>query len=305
MSIKRVRLSVCLATGMLSIAGAALRAHAQTKYLYVTNETTSNISVYSVNVTTGQLNTTGTVATSPMPHWIQFSPSGNFAYVVSDDGNAASLTTYAVNTSSGGLTQVGSLALTPATFPTPKISPSGTMLLLTDGRNDQVNQYSLDQTTGAPALVKTSSSPNIPWSVAFSSNQAFVVGNGNNLMVLPLNQTAVSASTGAPSALRPSTPAANLKSPSAQMAFMHPKIQVMYITDPIGQTISSFTVSSAGSTTSLGAPVGIGVSPSDTAIDPGGKFLYVSDWSTGRIAALSLNSSGVPTLMTGSPSQPP
>jgi len=285
----------------LSLAlGATMQA--QTKYLYVTNETTSNISVFSVDASTGQLYAAGTIQTASMPHWIQFSPSGAFAYVVSDDGNAASLTTYAVNPATGGLIQTGSLSLMAATFPTPKITPSGNYLVLTDGRNDQVNTYSLNQTTGAPTRLSTSTSPNTPWSVAFGSDQyAYVVGNGNQLTPLSINNITGSTTPSLSLSVRSSSASPSSKSPSAQMATVHPNGKVLYVTDPIGRTLSSFSINSAGTLTAIGSPVATGVSSSDTVVDPAGKFLYTGDWSSGRIAGFSLDSIGVPTAMSGSP----
>jgi len=289
----------------LSLAfGATMQA--QTKYLYVTNETTSNISVYSVDATTGQLYTAGTVKTASMPHWIQFNPSGAFAYVVSDDGNTANLTTYAVNSATGGLKQTSSLSLMPGTFPTPKMTPSGNYLILTDGRNDQVNTYSLNQTTGAPTQASTATSLNTPWSVAFGASQyAYVIGNGNELTVVSMNQTTGSTTPSTPVPVRPSTASTSFKSPSAQMVTVHPNGKVLYVTDPIGRTLSYFSINSAGSLTAIGSPVATGVSSSDTVVDPAGKFLYSGDWSSGRIAGFSLASNGVPTAMAGSPFSTP
>lgn len=276
--------------------------HAQTKYVYVTNETTSNISVYSVDATTGQLYSAGTVATASRPHWIQFSPSGAFAYVVSDDGTTANLTIYAVTSATGGLTQVNTVALNPGTFPTLKLSPSGSYLVLTDGRNDQVNTYSLNQTTGAATLSSTSASLNIPWSVAFGSNQyAYVVGNGNQLTIIPMSLTSTSTTTATSLSVRSSAASPGSKVPVAQMAIAHPNGRVLYVTDPIGGTLSPFSINSAGSLTALGSPVEMGVSSSDSVIDPTGKFLYTGDWRTGRIAGFSLDSNGVPTALAGSP----
>ncbi len=300
MLVQCVRHHSYLAIALFLAFGASI--HAQTKYLYVTNETTSNISVYSVDRTTGQLYTAGTITTASMPHWIQFSPSGAFAYVVSDDGITASLATYAVNSATGGLKQTSSLFLQPATFPTPKVTPLGSYLVLTDGRNDQVNTYSLNQTTGAPTQASTSTSLNTPWSVAFGSNlYAYVVGNGNELTPFFINQTIGSTTASTPMLVRSLTASRSFKSPHAQMATVHPNGNVLYVTDPIGGTLSSFSINSLGALTALGSPVATGVNSSDTVVDSGGKFLYTGDWGSGRIAGFSLDSNGVPTAMVGSP----
>lgn len=294
------RRSIYLAMALFGVMSAT--SYAQTKFLYVTNETTSNISVFSVDSTTGQLYADATVATRPMPHWIQFSPSGSFAYVVADDGNAASLTTYAVNAANGNLTQTSSLALTPATFSTLRILPSGAYLILTDGRNDQFSVYRLDQTTGAPTLVSTSSSPNTPWSVAVGPGPyAYVAGNGNNLTMFSLNQTTGSTTAIPPIVLRVTTTPENLHVPTAQLVVLHPNGNVLYAADPVARTLSSFSVSSSGVIIPLGAAVNTGVSGSDIVISPNGEFLYVGDWSKGFIAGFSLNSIGNPTALAGSP----
>ena len=61
------------------------------KFAYVMNFSSNDVSMYTINATTGALTSTGTIAAGQFPTSIAIHPSGNFAYVTNSDSNDVSI----------------------------------------------------------------------------------------------------------------------------------------------------------------------------------------------------------------------
>jgi len=74
------------------------------KFLYTSERTTSTISTFRVDSTSGMLTPVDTVATEAQPRMFQIDPSGKYLYVVGEKSD--SMTSYAIDQGSGKLTKL-------------------------------------------------------------------------------------------------------------------------------------------------------------------------------------------------------
>jgi len=83
-------------------------------FAYVANCASNNVSMYTINTTTGDLTSTSTISAGPVnppfgtgPQSVTADPSGKFAYVANSVG---SVFMYTINASTGDLTSTGTIA---------------------------------------------------------------------------------------------------------------------------------------------------------------------------------------------------
>jgi 6-phosphogluconolactonase (cycloisomerase 2 family) len=287
------------------------------KFLYVLNRGTigckgcSSLSIFSQD---GQGNLVP-LAGSPFPS-IGFAvadPTGNIVYQSS--GN--DIVTMLIDASSGALIQ---LADSPgfAQFVSMTMHPAGTFLYGASGNGVWVGSSSV--TSGAVTPVP--GSPFGGMSVGFfqppvgasviavdpSGKFAFAVhnnflGDGSS----DLLSFTIDAATGALTLLN----STHYGPVNLSGVFVHPSGGFLYATGQGNNTIQAFTIDASGTLTPLaGSPFStstgsLGVNPIDMAMDPEGKFLYVSNYtggSSGSISAFTVNTnSGALTPIAGSP----
>jgi 6-phosphogluconolactonase (cycloisomerase 2 family) len=131
-----------------------------------------NISMYSINATTGVLTSIGTIAAGLSPSSIAIHPTGKFAYVVSPDSNDISM--YAVNTTTGILTPTGTLAAVAGSI---AIHPSGKFAYVTSASG--VSMYTIDTTTGALTFAGTTAAGSSPGSITIHPSGKFAYGTNS------------------------------------------------------------------------------------------------------------------------------
>ena len=76
------------------------------KFAYVTNSGSNDVSMYTINATTGALTSIGTIAAESAPTSIAIHPAGQFAYVTNSGSNDVSM--YSIG-STGTLTLIGTI----------------------------------------------------------------------------------------------------------------------------------------------------------------------------------------------------
>lgn len=283
----------------------ALHLSAQTsKHVYVSNQHSNTLSVFSVDATSGNLAAAGVISTPSVPQHIVFNPLGTFGYLVSDNGGTASLTTWSVG-STGQLTQSGSISLNGGSYNVPVVDPSGNYLILSSASTGKISAYRLDATSGAPSLVSSINTSNVPSSVAFLSQGQFALASGNvpSVAEMSLDKTSGTLSkVGQVSGLTPASPIPGLKAPRAQLTAVQPSGSFVYILDPTTQTAKAYSYNSTdGALTAVPGSFSIGVVANDVVFHPSGKFLYVGDWHTGVIAGFLVSANGALTSIAGSP----
>jgi 6-phosphogluconolactonase len=121
------------------------------KFAYVTNASSNNVSMYTIDGATGALTSVGTIATGTNPDAVAVDPSGKFVYVTNYSSNNVSM--YTINATSGALTSIGT---TPAQSNPSSIAihPSGKFAYATNSGSNEVSTYSIGA-TGTLTLIGT------------------------------------------------------------------------------------------------------------------------------------------------------
>jgi 6-phosphogluconolactonase len=173
------------------------------KFAYVANAGSNDISVYTINSTTGVLTSTGTVAAGKGPNSVAVHPSGNFAYVANcgDGLTSASggVSMYTINSTTGALTSLGSADAGSEICPwSAAVHPSGGFVYVIeagdiDGSRAGVSLYTVDATTGKLALVGLiAAGGTCPVSIALdpSGKFAYVADQcSNDILIYAINST--------------------------------------------------------------------------------------------------------------------
>ena len=121
-------------------------------FAYVTNSGSNNVSMYSINATTGVLTSSGLIDAGTTPLSVAVDPTGKFAYVTNFGSNDVSM--YTINAATGALTSIGTKAA--GSNPTSiAIHPSGKFAYVTNSGSNSVSMYSIDGSTGTLSLIGT------------------------------------------------------------------------------------------------------------------------------------------------------
>jgi len=155
-------------------------------YVATTGDTfasAGNVSMYTIDVTTGALASIGTIAAGTGSNSVAVDPAGKFAYVTNADSNDVSM--YTIDATTGALTSIGSIAA--GTDPVSvAVDPAGKFAYVanwtgsdTDG---SVSMYTIDATTGALTFIGTIATEQSPTSIVVhpSGKFAYVTNSGSN-----------------------------------------------------------------------------------------------------------------------------
>ncbi len=121
-------------------------------FAYVTNSGSNNVSMYSINATTGVLTSGGLIDAGTTPLSVAVDPTGKFAYVTNFSSNDISM--YTINATTGALTPVGTIA-TEQSPTSIAVHPSGKFAYVTNSASNSVSMYSIDGATGTLTLIGT------------------------------------------------------------------------------------------------------------------------------------------------------
>jgi 6-phosphogluconolactonase (cycloisomerase 2 family) len=132
----------------------------------------TNVSMYTIDATTGALSSIGKITAGLSPSSIAIHPSGKFVYVVNNDSN--DISTYTLNLTSGDLASIGTLAATAGSI---VIHPSGKFAYVTSPGS--VAMYTIDTTTGALTFAGTTASGSSPGSITIHPSGKFAYGTNH------------------------------------------------------------------------------------------------------------------------------
>ena len=147
------------------------------KFAYVAEGGSStSVSMYTINATTGALTSIGSIAAGGIPNWVAVDPSGKFAYVANAGdtfGSAGNLSMYTINATTGALTSIGTIAA--GTDPNSvAVDPTGKFTYVTNAASNDVSMYTIDATTGALTFIGSIAAGTDPVSVAVNPAGKFV-----------------------------------------------------------------------------------------------------------------------------------
>jgi YVTN family beta-propeller protein len=142
-----------------------------------------NVSMYTIDVTTGALASVGTIAAGTGSNSVAVDPAGKFAYVTNAASNDVSM--YTIDATTGALTSMGSIPA--GTHPVSvAVDPAGKFAYVanwtasdTDG---SVSMYTIDAATGVLTPTGTIATELSPTSIAIhpSGKFAYVTNSGSN-----------------------------------------------------------------------------------------------------------------------------
>ena len=93
-------------TAVAGVEPKSLAVGPSGRFAYVTNNTSNNVTTFSIDSVTGALTEVGTaVIAGSAPRSIAVDPAGRFAYVANFDSN--DVTTFSIDSVTGALTKVG------------------------------------------------------------------------------------------------------------------------------------------------------------------------------------------------------
>jgi YVTN family beta-propeller protein len=236
------------------------------KFVYVANQSSGDVSGYTIDSTTGALTQITGSNPSPFtvapngsgPFSVAVDPSGKFVYVANNFSNNVS--GFTIDPGTGALMPIaGSPFSDPALFnPQPTsvaVDPSGKFVYVTNAGTNSVSGFSI-ASNGVLTLL------------------------GNFLL---------------------GSPATNPRSVAVD-----PSGKFVYVANLGSNTVSGFTIDpGTGALTLIGSPFtvpGGGKQPRSVAVDPSGKFVYVVNQGTGNVSGFTITpGTGVLTPFTGSP----
>jgi DNA-binding beta-propeller fold protein YncE len=132
----------------------------------------TNVSMYSIDATTGVLTSIGIITAGLSPSSIAIHPSGKFVYVVNND--SSDISTYNLNPTTGDLASIGTIAATAGSI---VIHPSGKFAYVTSSGG--VAMYTIDTTTGALTFAGTTASGSTPDSITIHPSGKFAYGTNS------------------------------------------------------------------------------------------------------------------------------
>jgi 6-phosphogluconolactonase len=277
----------------------------------------SNIAVYSFYYPTDSLETfamsgPGVQLTWRAGHVFLFEssmtihPSGKFLYVF-QSGTPNSIQELSVNNAAGSLT-VGPVVNENAEFGMGVIDPAGKFLFVSDGTQGRIFVYKIDQASGALSPVPGSPfslPPNeLPTVLAIggSGNSLFLYANlERSVEYVPgIAAFAINNSTGALTAVAGSPFQPGVYGPD--FICVEPSGKFLYSASSL-EGINGFAIDQATGTLTAVPGSPYSMAPDGAmAVDPSGKFLYVTDEKDSTIYGFSLDpATGALSAIAGSP----
>jgi 6-phosphogluconolactonase (cycloisomerase 2 family) len=270
------------------------------RFAFVPNMADGTLSSFTVNASTGQLRHNGYQLVGHIPSFVAVDPRAKFVYVANSDSN--NISAFSISTA-GQLTPVPGQPFADEISPLSLvIDPTGSFLYSANSGSGNIQAYSIDSQTGE--LISIQGSPfaaaGVPSSLAIDPLGKFLyVANGvsNNVSAY-----AIDAKSGALLPVQGSPFVAG-SSPSA--IAVDPAGAFVYVANSASSDVSVFDRDSASGVLAAAQgspfPTGSGQEISGVATSPDGQILYVSNFGSGNVSALSVGAGGKLTPVAGSP----
>ncbi|GBF48516.1 hypothetical protein LPTSP4_00150 [Leptospira ryugenii] len=278
----------------------------QAGYVIVSNVTSTNISVYSVNPNTGSLTEiSGSPFTNALcaARGLAISPDSSYVYAACQGEDK--IRVYSITKSSGMLVEIaGSPFNVPSGIPTRlSVDPTGKWLVLgTNNPSALIHMYAISANTGALTFLGSyATSAAQPYAVTFDATGKFVyagIGLNGNVDGWTLNTT-----TGALSSVGSPAPGGSnaidiTTDPAGRYLFAAnysgPGRIFVYTINPTTGVLAQISGLGPGFST-------INDSPDSIFVDPKSRFVYSGNQTPANLAGFTLDiSTGTLTTMAGS-----
>ncbi|MEJ2009862.1 MAG: beta-propeller fold lactonase family protein [Acidobacteriota bacterium] len=266
-------------------------------FLYASNAGSNNISVFTINPTSGALTLVGSpVATlgsnNPNESGISLAaaPGGKFLYAGTTDGN---ITSYSIDSTTGALTTVGSAVSAGAPMSSMKVTPNGKYLIVAIYNSNlvNVNQVAVFAIQSDGTLLAVTNSP-----FTLKSGNGYGTGVDVNCVLTIASNGQLTELANSPF----STAAA-----SNQAVALSTDDNTLFSSNQSGNSVTVFSVASDGSLAVPGTTVSAGANsylPGGLVVSKDGAFLYaanqnsyISTFGVGGSSPLSLDSDSTST----------
>ena len=276
--------------------------------LYVVNSSDNTLQGFSINTSTGKLTNQGTVSTGTIPITVTITPSGNFLYVTNKGDN--NISGFSIG-SNGILTPLAGSPFGNGNLPPYglAIEPTGKYAFtLNEEFSTFLNAFSINATTGALTLLNSApySSPAGLGQISVDPSGKYVMlANGFGLEWWPINLATGGLTYGGLVASREYSLSLSISTGKTAVVYQPKFLYVLNANNsPSVQSISEYTVNATtGLATEIpGSPLGTISFPVQLAIDPLGRFVYVTGGlSGGQISAFTVNSASGALMPTSVP----
>jgi 6-phosphogluconolactonase (cycloisomerase 2 family) len=281
------------------------------KFTYVANTNDNTISTYTIDSSSGELNSTCGISplcpsTGKYPIAVTVDPSGKFAYVVNEgDGT---ISAYSIG-SGGALTAIGSPVSTgtiPISIVTVSVGSLGEFAYVANMGDYTISAYSIGSTGALTAIGSPVSTGTIPVSITVDPSKQFAyVANefSNSISIYTIDPTyGTLAASATPTVTVGTNPTSVVTVSLGSLG------EFAYVTNLSDNTISAYSIdlSNGGALTAISGspftayPTETSAYPTSITIDPSGQFAYVINAGDGSIWAYPINQS---TGVLGTPLQ--
>jgi 6-phosphogluconolactonase (cycloisomerase 2 family) len=281
-----------------------------------------NVSMYSINATTGALTSIGSQVTAGFcANSVAVDSFGKFAYVANEGcgDTSGGVSVYAINPTSGALTSKGDAPCAAGSCLAPfsvAVHPSGKFAYVANEGGfspTSISMYTIDPTTGNLNLIGTVAAGGRAVAVSVDPTGKFAYaatvsdppGSPGNMSAYAINANS-GALTSVGTIPAGTDPASVAEDPTGKIA---------YVTNSGSNDVSIYTINTTnGALTSVGT-VATGTKPVSVAVDPTGKFacvansgsndvsMYTIDGTTGALTSIGTIAAGLfPTSITIHPS---
>jgi YVTN family beta-propeller protein len=210
----------------------------------------SSVSMFTVNSTTGALTSIGMIAAGYGPDSVAVDPAGKFACVANFNSNDVSM--YTIDATTGALASIGTIAA--GTSPVSvAVDPAGKFAYVTNFNSNDVSMYIIDATTGALASIGTIAAGTNPFSIAVdpAGKFAYVANWTGSDTDGSVSMYTIDATTGV---LTPTGTIATGLSPTSIAT--HPSGKFAYVTNSGSNSVSMYSIDTATGTLTLIGTIG-------------------------------------------------
>jgi YVTN family beta-propeller protein len=280
------------------------------KFAYVTNFESYHVTAYAINPQTGELTAGETTSARAGPRAIAFlmgdkSPvvSTRFAYVANSASNTVSA--YVVNAQTGKLKEVATVkaGLAPESL---SIDPLNKFLYVANAKSDSISVYAIDKNIGKLSEIKGSpfKAGKNPVSITVDKIGKYVYATNqesDSLSVYAMNSDTGFLTELTKTDLYYASPYPIRKQPGKTL--IDPSNRVLYVMSPTENKLSFFRYYNDGPIvveSIYGSPVYLEDIPTAIAIEPNGKYVYLST-EKNLLAAYKMNVRDGMLKMQGKP----
>jgi len=278
----------------VSVAVAANPSGQFGKFVYAANADSDNVSMYSIDASTGRLDLVGEIESETYPASVAVHPSGKFVYVANYGDHLAgilgSVAMYTIN-DDGSLAPLGAIAESVGTTAM-AVHPSGKFAHAVTARFDNaIFTFKIDAGSGALTSAQTiTGATEGSTSVAVHPSGKFAyTANGAVLVGVPGSSNTISTY-----AIDPTSGALSLTGTTAAGALpssvtVDPSGKFAYATNADSNNVSMYSIDgTTGLLTSLGT-IDAGQRPTSAAVHPASKFAYVTNAGSNTVSMYTID----------------